>query len=457
MDELAKNQTYTAEITGYSSTGAGVCRIAGRAVFVDKALVGEVWELLILKVTSSAIYAKGLSLIKPSDERISSACPIFGKCGGCDLMHMSYKEELRFKLDRVNELIRRVAGLSFHIEEILGADEGEILRYRNKAIFAVGQDERGKAVTGFFRERSHSIIPAEDCLIQTELSVRCAAALRRFMDKTGTTAYDEVTGKGQIRSIFIRCSMRAPQSVACVVSARGLHENTQDLINCLRRDCPELTGIVLCINKSKGNTVLSGDFHTLWGSEIIEDELCGLRFKISPMSFYQVNPLQAEKLYLRALDYASEGGAGIVLDLYCGAGTITLCLARGAKYVYGAEIEPSAILNARQNAEANGIKNAEFLLGDAGEAAKQLSLAGVSPDTVVVDPPRKGLTPELIDEIAKMSPEKVVYVSCDPATLARDLKLFSERGYLLIKGTAVDMFPRTCHVETVVLMSRADK
>ena len=457
MDELAKNQIYTAEITGYSSTGAGVCRIAGRAVFVDKALFGEVWEIQILKVSSSAIYAKGLTLLKPSDERVSSACPIFGKCGGCDLMHMSYKEELRFKLDRVNEVIRRVAGLPFHIDEIIGADEGEILRYRNKAIFAVGQDEDGKAVTGFFRERSHSIIPADDCLIQTELSVRCAAALRRFMDKTGSSAYDESAGKGQIRHIFTRCSRRFPQSVACVVSARGLHEKTQELINCLREDCPELTGIVLCINKSKGNTVLSGDFHTLWGSEIIEDELCGLRFKISPMSFYQVNPLQAEKLYMRALDYASEGSAGIVLDLYCGAGTITLCLARGAKFVYGAEIEPAAISNARQNAEANGIKNAEFILGDASEAAKKLAQSGVKPDTVVVDPPRKGLTSELIDEISTMSPDKVVYVSCDSATLARDMKLFSERGYLPKKGTAVDMFPRTCHVETVVLMSRVVK
>ena len=454
MDELKKNQIHTAEITGYSSTGAGVCRILGRAVFVERAIVGEIWEILILKVTSTAVFGKGLKLIKPSAKRISPACPIFGKCGGCDLMHMSYEEELSFKLARVNDALHHVAGLDFSIDEIIGADEGKTLRYRNKAIFAVGHDDSGSTVTGFFRERSHSIIPADDCLIQTELSVRCAAALCDFMDKTGTTAYDESTGKGQIRHIYTRCSLKYPQSVACIVSARGLHENTEELVRFMRESCPELTGIVLCINKSTGNTVLSGEFHTLWGSEFIEDELCGLRFRISPMSFYQINPLQAEKLYMRALEYASPDGAGTVLDLYCGTGTISLCLARGAKFVYGAEIEPSAVDNARANAEANGIKNAEFILGDAGEAAKKLVLSGISPDAVIVDPPRKGLSIEVIDEIYALSPSRVVYVSCDPATLARDLKIFAQRGFIIKSGTAVDMFPKCAHVETVVLMSR---
>lgn len=453
MDELIKNQIHTAEITGYSSTGAGVCRILGRAVFVDFALVGETWEVLILKVTSSAVFGKGVKLLQASPKRISPACPIFGKCGGCDLMHMSYEEELRLKLSRVNDAIHHVAGLDFRIDEIIGADESNTLRYRNKAIFAVGQDESGQAITGFYRERSHTIVPAPDCLIQTELSVRCAAALCDFMDKTGTTAYDEKTGKGQLRHIFTRCSRKFPQSVACIVSARGLHENTEELVRCMREKCPELTGIVLCINKTAGNTVLAGNFHTLWGSDIIEDELCGLHFKISPLSFYQINPLQAEKLYMRALNYASPDGAGTVLDLYCGTGTISLCLARGAKFVYGAEIEPSAVDNARQNAAANGINNAEFILGDAGVAAKTLSQSGVMPDAVVVDPPRKGLSVDVIDEICTMSPARVVYVSCDPATLARDMKLFAECGYLPKKGTAVDMFPKTCHVETVILMT----
>ncbi len=454
MDEIKKNQVYTAEIEGYSSTGAGVARVLGRAVFVDFALMGEIWEILILKVTSSAVYGKGTKCVRASTERVSPACPVFGKCGGCDLMHMSYDEELSFKLSRVNDAIKRVGGLDFVIDEIIGADEGKNLRYRNKAIFAVGQDKSGKALTGFFRERSHDIIDAPDCLIQTELPVRCASALREFMDKNGVAAYNEKSGKGQIRHIFTRCSLKYPQAVACIVSARGLHEHTDALINVLREKCPELTGIVLCINKTRGNTVLAGDFHTLWGSEVIEDELCGLRFRISPLSFYQINPRQAEKLYMRALEYASPDGDGVVLDLYCGTGTISLCLARGAKFVYGAEIVESAVINARQNAEANGIKNAEFLLGDAGDAAKKLALSGVKPDSVVVDPPRKGLTVDVIDEICVMKPTRVVYVSCDPATLSRDMRLFSERGYLPQKGTAVDMFPRTRHVECVVLMSR---
>lgn len=454
MEELKKNQVHIAEITGYSSTGAGVCRILGRAVFVDFALVGETWEILILKVSSSAIYGKGIKLLSPSPERREAACPIFGKCGGCDLMHMSYDEELRLKLNRVNDAFARIAGLDFKVPEILGADEGKTLRYRNKAIYAVGHDKEGKAVTGFFQERSHSIVGATDCLIQTELSVRCAAALVKFMDEYGITPYDEATGKGQIRHIFTRCSLRFPQTVAVIVAAKGMHGKADELISALREKCPELTGIVLCINKTRGNTVLAGDFHTLWGSEFIEDELCGLRFQISPMSFYQVNPVQAEKLYKMVLSYASPDGAGTVLDLYCGTGTISLCLARGAKFVYGAEIVDSAVINARQNAVANGISNVEFMLGDAGEAAEILAKSGIKPNAVVVDPPRKGLSEEVIEAIVKMSPERVVYVSCDPATLARDLKIFVTRGYVPKCATAVDMFPKCAHVESIILLQK---
>ena len=450
MDELCKNQTYTAEIVGYSSTGAGVCRINGRAVFVDRALMGELWEILIVKVSSNAVYGKGMKLLRPSPERREPACPAFGKCGGCDLQHMSYDEELRFKLQRVNDAFQRVGGLDFAAGEIIGADSTR--RYRNKAIYAIGS-QSGSAVTGFFRERSHDVIEVQDCLIQTDLSARCAAALRRFMDENGVTAYDEQSGKGQLRHLFTRCSVKLPYSVAVIVAAKGLHEHTEALVSALRAACPELTGIVLCINKSAGNTVLSGDYHTLWGSELIEDELCGVRFCISPQSFFQINPPQAEKLYSKALEYASPDGEKAVLDLYCGAGTISLCMARGAKQVYGAEIVPQAVENARENARQNSITNAEFFCGDAAKAAQLLAARGVHPDTVVVDPPRKGLSQEVIDEIVNMSPERVVYVSCDPATLARDLKLFTQQGYSPLEATAVDMFPRTCHVETCVLLS----
>lgn len=450
MDELCKNQTYTAQITGYSSTGAGVCRIGGRAVFVPQTLFGELWEVLIIKVGSSTVYGKGLKLLRPSPERVAPPCPVFGKCGGCDLQHMSYNEELRFKRQRVNDALHRVGGLDFEVEEILGADE--ITHYRNKAIYAVGQGEGG-TVTGFFKERSHEIVPASSCLIQTELSLRCALALRKFMDECGVSAYDEVTGKGQIRHLFTRCSAKLPQSVAVIVSARGLHEYTEKLVSYLRSACGELTGIVLCINKKPGNVVLSGEYHTLWGSDIIEDELCGISFEISPQSFFQINPPQAERLYTRVLEYASPDGNETVLDLYCGAGTISLCLAKGAKMVYGAEIVEAAVINARENAKRNGITNVEFFCGDAGAAASLLSARGVSAGTVVVDPPRKGLSAEVIEVIARMSPKRVVYVSCDPATLSRDLKAFCEKGYSPSEATAVDMFPRTSHVETCVLLS----
>lgn len=453
MDELRKNQTYTAEITGYTSSGAGVARICGRAVFIDSAIYGELWEILIVKVSASAVYGKGIRLIRPSPERREPECPAFGKCGGCDLMHMSYDEELRLKLMRINDAIRHVGGLDFEIGEILGAEN--IFRYRNKSIYNFAEDG-GRAVAGFFRERTHDVIPVWDCLIQTEVSSRCASALCRFIDDSGIPVYDEVSGKGLIRRLFTRSSLKYPNFVAIIVAAGGLGKHTASLVNALRKACPELTGIVLCINKTRGNTVLGGDFYTLWGSEFIVDELCGLKFNISPMSFFQINPKQAEKLYDRAVNYACPDG-GTVLDLYCGAGTISLCLARKAEKVYGAEIVEQAVENARINARENGIENAEFFLGDAGEAAEMFEKAGVKPDAVVVDPPRKGLSAQVIDSVAAMSPERVVYVSCDPGTLARDMKLFAEKGYVPKSGAAVDMFPRTSHVETVVLLSRNSK
>ncbi len=452
---LAKNQLHTAEITGYSSSGAGVCRIEGRAVFVEQALPGETWEILILKVTSSAVFGKGMRLITPSKERLEALCPVFGKCGGCDLLHMSYEEELRFKLGRVNDAISRIAGLDFHVDEIIPADK--ITRYRNKAIFNISKGADGKAAFGFYRRRSHELVPVSDCLIQSELSLRAADALCSFMDERSIAPYDEVSRKGTIRHLFVRSAVKTDDSVAVIVAARGLHEHTGELVDALRSACPELTGIILCINKSEGNAVLNGQYHILWGQYYIEDELSGLQFRISPESFYQINPPQAERLYDRALSYASGDGESTVLDLYCGAGTITLCLARGVKMVYGAEILEAAVINARENAIANCISNVEFLVGDAAEAASTLRAQGVSPDTVVVDPPRKGLSSELIETIVQMSPGRVVYVSCDPGTLARDLKIFAEKGYELSQATAVDMFPRTCHVETVVLMSHVER
>jgi len=455
MDTLIKNSIHTAEITGYTSTGAGVCRINGRAVFVERALAGEIWEVLIMKAGSTAVYGRGLRLLKPSPARRDPGCPAFGKCGGCDLLHMDYKEELRMKLDRVNDALHRIGGLDFNVDEIIPSDEDRLYRYRNKVIFNISPGENGRPRAGFYRRRSHDLVPCGDCLIQSELSVKAAGALCRFMEENNIPTYDEVTGKGAIRHLFVRTAVKTEDASAVIVSAKALGGKEEALVNALRQSCPSLTGVSLCINKAPGNTVLTGDLRPLWGRPYIIDELLGVRFRISPESFFQINPPQAEKLYSRAAQYAS--GSGTILDLYCGAGTIGLCLARSAEKVIGAEIVPSAIENARENARLNGIENAEFILADASEAAEKLRASGLSPDAVIVDPPRKGLTPALIGTIAGMSPEKLVYVSCDPATLARDLKLFKEKGYAPSEGAAVDMFPRTAHVETVVLMSRVEK
>ena len=274
------------------------------------------------------------------------------------------------------------------------------------------------------------------------------------MEQEGVLPYDEHTGKGTVRHIFTRCAVHTADTVVCIVSARGFGSKTDSLVQTLRRACPELTGIVLLINKQKGNVVLSGDFYTLWGDPDMVDTLCGLRFRIAPQAFYQINPAQTERLYALAVRYAVQRDDDTVLDLYCGAGTISLCLARKAKHVIGAEIVPEAIENAIFNASENSITNAEFLCADAGAAAELLADRGLRPNAVVVDPPRKGMSPAAIDAIVSMQPDRIVYVSCDPGTLARDLKILTQNGYAFQSGSAVDMFPHTPHVETVVWMTK---
>ena len=451
MEKLIKNDIYTVVIEGYASDGSGVCRIDGRAVFVPGVLQGETCEIKILRVNHSAVYAKAEKIVFPSPERRAPSCPVFGKCGGCDTMHMSYDEELRFKLNRVNEAIGRIGGIDFKINEIIGADSIE--GYRNKGIFAVGGSV-GNPSAGFFRRRSHEIIPVTACNIQPEISVRIMLAINSWCKKNNIEPYNEKTGKGSIRHIFVRTAFKTAEVQVAVVSTKGFGSQTQALIDELLSSCGELTSIVLCINKSKGNTVLSGDLHTLWGKDNLTENLCGFDFELSPFSFFQINPPQAEKLYNRALEYVAPTGSETVLDLYCGAGTISLCLSRGAKKVIGAEIVPEAVENAKANAEKNGVKNVEFICADAGEIASELAAIGLNPDSIIVDPPRKGLSEDVIAAADEMNPARIVYVSCDPGTMARDLKIFASLGWKLTKGTVVDMFPRTANMETVVLLSR---
>ena len=454
MNELIKNQIHTVVIEGYTSEALGVCRIGGRAVFVPRAIPGECWEIRIVKVTKTAVYARGEKLLSPAASRVEPACPYYGKCGGCDTWHMNYAEELRFKLDRVNAELQHIGRQTLQAQLILGSDNVE--HYRNKGIFAVAEQD-GRAVYGFYRERSHELIPMDECLIQKSLSSRAAEAVTAFMNAHHIPAYREDSGRGTVRHVFTRQAVHGSDAVVCLVAARGFGAQTNALVDFLRAACPELTGIVLNINKTRGNTVLAGDFYTLWGRAEMQDVLCGHSFTIAPQAFFQINPPQAEKLYARAVEYAALGPHSLALDLYCGAGTISLSLAEKAGHVIGAEIVPEAIGNAKVNAAQNGVENVEFICADAGEAAAALAARGLRPDVIVVDPPRKGMDEAAIGAICEMEPERLVYVSCNPATLARDILRFSERGYALQEATAVDMFPRTCHVETVCCLYHQKK
>lgn len=445
MEELRKNNIYEAEVTGLTSEGAGVCRICGRAVFVPRAIPGERWRIRIVKVTKTAVYGRGEELLSASPERVEPACPNFGRCGGCSFLHMSYKAELRYKLERVNDAFKRIGGLELCAERIIGSETVE--GYRNKSIVAVGEAENG-LVAGFYRSGSHDIVPVERCLLQSDEASACARSVTGWMKRRGVRA-----GSGGVRHVYTRRA-RDGAALCCVVTGRRFSPAlARTLVESLRRGCPGLVGVVECLNRSESNTVLSGEFRTLWGSSTLTDVLCGSEFELSPQAFYQINPPQAERLYELAVDYALPEPGGTVLDLYCGAGTISLALARRAGRVIGAEIVPEAVENARRNAACNGIGNAEFICADAGDAARLLSERGIRPDAIVVDPPRKGMSEEALRQVAKMQPKRIAYVSCDPATLARDLKRLTELGYVPQKAVAVDMFPKTAHVETVVLLT----
>lgn len=447
MDDLKKNEIYEAAMTGFTSEGAGVCRIKGRAVFVPRALPGETWRVRIVKVTKTAVFGRGEERLTTSPERVEPDCPNFGRCGGCNLMHMSYAAELQMKLDRVNDALRRIGGTEVRAERILGSER--VAGYRNKAIYAVGEGENGP-VAGFYRTGSHDIIPAPNCLLQSDEASKCAGAVVDWMRTNGVSAWNGRSGT--VRHVYTRRA-RDGAALCCVVTGRRLSPSlTRSLTDALRIACPALTGVVECVNRTEGNTVLSGEFRTLWGSGTLRDRLCSFEFELAPQAFYQINPPQAERLYAQALEYALPERGGTVLDLYCGAGTISLCLSQRAERVIGAEIVPAAVENARANAERNGVTNAEFICADAGEAARELKSRGITPDAIVVDPPRKGMDAPALEAIASLQPDRLVYVSCDPATLSRDISRLRPLGYTPASALAVDMFPRTAHVETVMLL-----
>ena len=449
MEALEKGSIYTAVIDGYSSEGLGIARVNGAVVFVPHAVRGEEIDLRITKVMKTSCAGEIVKIHDPSPERMEPECPYAGKCGGCAYRHLTYPEELWAKRQRVQDALTRIGGLELTVEEILGAKNPE--HYRNKSQYPVGAD----GSIGFFQARTHKVVPIRRCLIQTEAADRTAQAVGEWMRRYKISAYDETTGKGLVRHVCVRVN-RKGESLCCVVVNGNKVPREPELAAYVTAAVPHTVGVLLNSNTRRGNVVLGDKYRTLFGRNYLMDTLCGLEFKLSMPSFYQVNRDQAEVLYGKALEFAGLTGNETVLDLYCGIGTITLCLAKAAKRVIGAEIVPPAIRDAKENALRNHIENAEFFCGDAADIAAKLESDGLRPDVVTVDPPRKGLAPEVIASVAAMGPEKVVYVSCDPATLGRDVKIFREFGYEAKRAAAVDMFPGTAHVETVVLLSKGE-
>ena len=446
-----QGDTFPLTIDGYASDGSGVGRLEGMVVFVPGALRGEVCQVQLTHVGRSALWGRVKTILTPSPARIPPDCPYDAQCGGCRFRHMDYAEELQAKRARVEDALCRIGGASVRVEAVLGA--GCPARYRNKAQFPVAMGKTG-IEAGFFEKGTHNVVPVEHCRIQPACAEQARSAVLRYARRWNVPAYDEAAHTGLLRHIYVRHAEATGQVLVCLVVNGERLPQEDALVDTLRKAVPGLRSVVLNTNTRRGNAVLGETMRTLWGDDAIEDILCGLRFRISPRSFYQVNRTQAERLYGKALAAAGLTGTETVLDLYCGTGTITLCLARQAKRAVGVELVGAAIRDAQENARRNGIGNAEFFCADAGQAAQRLCAAGETPDVIVVDPPRKGLSADVIEAMVRMAPQRIVYVSCDPATLARDVRSLTQQGYALTHAEAVDLFPRCAHVETVCRLER---
>ena len=446
---LKKNDEITVEIERFGGE-MGIAHLDGMTLFVQNALPGERVLARAQKVEKSCAFLKTLSVITPSPDRQQPPCPYYEKCGGCVCQHMTYPLSLEMKRERVRDALTRIGGLSATVPPLLGMDDP--WRYRNKTALPVG-GAKGSPEIGFYAPRSHRIVPVDGCLIAKEESDQVLRAVRLWMTKFAVEPYDESSRKGLIRHVMSRVS-REGKVMVVIVAARDALPHEQELKALLRTAVPGLVSLYLNINRRGDNVILGQENRLLWGQERLEDTLCGLRYALSPLSFFQVNPIQTEKLYQTALDFAGLRGHETVADLYCGAGTISLLLARKAKRVIGIEIVPQAIQDAEENARRNDVHNAEFHAAAAEELLPKLVEKGLRPNVIVLDPPRKGCEERVLAAIAECAPEKVVYVSCDPATLARDAKYLCAHGYAAQKCQSVDMFCQTGHVETVVLMSK---
>ena len=451
--EFRKNDLVTLEIEDCGIDGEGIGKADGFTVFVKDAVIGDTVTAKIIKAKKNYGYGRLMEVLKPSPYRVEPKCEFARQCGGCQLQALSYDQQLVFKTNKVKGHLERIGGFTdIPMEPIIGMDE--LFHYRNKAQFPVGRNKEGKIVTGFYAGRTHNIIENRDCALGVAENKEVLDRVIAHMEKYGIEPYNEATGKGLVRHVLIRYGYFTKEVMVCLILNGNKLPKEEQLVKSLC-EIPGMTSITINVNKKRSNVILGEEIRLLWGQEYITDRIGDISYQISPLSFYQVNPMQTQKLYAKALEYADLHGEETVWDLYCGIGTISLFLAQKAKFVRGVEIVPAAIENAKENAKLNGLENTEFFVGKAEEVLpREYKKNGVYADVVVVDPPRKGCDETLLETMVEMNPERIVYVSCDSATLARDLKYLCERGYELRKVCPVDQFGMTVHVETVVLLSQ---
>ena len=466
---MQKNEIVKVKIEDIGVGGEGIGKVDGYTLFIKDAIIGDVVEAKVMKAKKNYGYARLMNVLTPSKDRVEEpVCPMARKCGGCQIQEMKYPAQLAFKeakvrgnLERIGEVPAELLDQIMHPAVGMDGEGMQPFRYRNKAQFPVGTDKDGRVIAGFYAGRTHSIIENTDCALGVEVNEEILNCILDFMEEFKIPAYDEVKHKGLVRHVLLRYGFKTDEIMVCLVINGKTIPHCHDLVGRLRQ-IPGMTSITLSTNTAKTNVIMGDTIRLLWGQEFITDYIGEIKYQISPLSFYQVNPVQTEKLYGLALDYAGLTGNEAVWDLYCGIGTISLFLAKKAKQVYGVEIVPQAIDDAKNNAKINDITNAEFYVGKAEEVLpeyykeyeKTHNGETAHADVIVVDPPRKGCEESLLQTIVDMQPEKVVYVSCDSATLARDVKFLRANGYELKDVTPVDQFPHTVHVETVCLLSR---
>lgn len=444
---VAKNDVVEMNITGLSHEGHGVGRVHGFALFVPGALPREQVRVKVVKVKKQYGYGKLLEILAASPDRTEPACPVYGRCGGCQLQHLDYAAQLHWKRQQVIDALERIGGLSsVPVHPTIGMERP--WQYRNKAQVPVGLQD-GRVVTGFYAPRSHRIVPFQQCGIQHPVAEMVLRIVRQWAEQRRIAIYDEERHTGLLRHVVVRTGFATGEVMVILVTNGERLPHVRELTERLRQAVPGLASVVQNIQPERTNVILGARSNVLWGRDVIYDELDGVRFAISARSFYQVNPVQTEVLYAKALEYADLSGRETVIDAYCGIGTISLFLARRAQRVYGVEVVPEAVEDARRNAALNGMDNVTFVAGEAETIIPQWAEEGMRADVIVVDPPRKGCDQRLLDAILTMAPRRLVYVSCNPATLARDLKYLAACGYAVQEAQPVDMFPQTVHVECV--------